>query len=65
MARANDDIQKFIKIIFADHRDFWKQQAGDLKRYKNAYESKFWKEEMYDTTMIRVETADAYGFIES
>jgi len=65
MPRSNDDIQKFIKIIFADHREFWKQQAGDLKRYKNAYESKFWKEEMYDTTMIRVETADAYGFIES
>jgi hypothetical protein len=65
MARNNDDIQKFIKIIFSDHKEFWKQQAGDLKRYKNAYESKFWKEEMYDTTMIRVETADAYGFIES
>lgn len=65
MARNNDDIQKFIRIIFTDHKDFWKQQAGDLKRYKNAYESKFWKEEMYDTTMIRVETADAYGFIES
>ena len=65
MARNNDDIQKFIRIIFSDHKEFWKQQAGDLKRYKNAYESKFWKEEMYDTTMIRVETADAYGFIES
>ena len=65
MARNNDDIQKFIRIIFTDHKEFWKQQAGDLKRYKNAYESKFWKEEMYDTTMIRVETADAYGFIES
>ena len=65
MARNNDDIQKFIRSIFTDHKDFWKQQAGDLKRYKNAYESKFWKEEVYDTTIIRVETADAYGFIES
>ena len=65
MARNNDDIQKFIKIIFYDHKEYWKGKAGELKKYKNAYESKFWKEEEYDATMIRVETADAYGFIES
>jgi hypothetical protein len=65
MPRNNDDIQKFIRIIFADHKDYWRQQASSLKRYKNAYESKFWEEEAYDSTMIRVETADAYGFIES
>ena len=65
MPRNNDDIQKFIRIIFADHKDYWRQQASSLKRYKNAYESKFWEEEEYDSTMIRVETADAYGFVES
>jgi hypothetical protein len=65
MPRNNDDIQKFIRIIFADHKDYWRQQASSLKRYKNAYESKFWEEEQYDSTMIRVETADAYGFVES
>jgi hypothetical protein len=65
MPRNNDDIQKFIRIIFADHKDYWRQQASSLKRYKNAYESKFWQEEQYDSTMIRVETADAYGFVES
>ena len=65
MPRNNDDIQKFIRIIFVDHKDYWRQQAGSLKRYKNAYESKFWQEEQYDSTMIRVETADAYSYIES
>ncbi len=65
MPRNNDDIQKFIRIIFVDHKDYWRQQAGSLKRYKNAYESKFWQEEEYDSTMIRVETADAYSYIES
>lgn len=65
MPRQNDDTQKFIRIIFDDHKNYWKEQAGSLKRYKNAYESKFWQEEQYDSTMIRVETADAYSYIES
>jgi hypothetical protein len=56
MARNNDETQKFIRIIWQDHKDYWKQRAGELKKYKNAYESCFWKEQQYDESMIRIET---------
>jgi len=65
MARNSDDIQKFIRIIHTDHREYWKQKAGELKKYKEAYESKFWKSEEFDSSMIRIETADCYSYVES
>ena len=65
MARNSDDIQKFIRIIFTDHKNYWKNQSGELKKYKNAYESRFWKEQEYNETMIRIETADCYSYVES
>jgi hypothetical protein len=65
MARNSDDIQKFIKIIWAEHKEYWKSKAGELKKYKEAYESKFWKSEEYDSSMIRIETADCYSYVES
>jgi len=65
MPRSNDDVQKFIQIIHSDHKNYWKEKSGSLKRYKEAYESKFWKSEEYDNTMIRIETADCYGYVES
>jgi len=65
MARNSDDIQKFIRIIWTDHKEYWKQKAGELKKYKEAYESKFWKSEEYDSSMIRIETADCYSYVES
>lgn len=65
MPRNADAIQKFIQIIFTDHKNYWKNKAGELKRYKEAYESKFWKSEEYDSSMIRIETSDCYGFVES
>jgi hypothetical protein len=65
MARNNDETQKFIRIIWQDHKDYWKQKAGELKKYKNAYESKFWREQEYDESMIRIETSDCYNYVES
>lgn len=65
MARNSDDIQKFIRIIHTDHKEYWKQKAGELKKYKEAYESKFWKSEEFDSSMIRIETADCYSYVES
>ena len=34
MARNNDETQKFIRIIWQDHKDYWKQRAGELKSIK-------------------------------
>ena len=64
MARTTQDIINFIQIIYSEHRDYWQDKAGELKRYKDAYETKFWESEAYDQTMIRVETSDAFAYIE-
>ena len=64
MARTLQDINNFIQICYGEHKEFWREKAGELKRYKDAYETKFWESEAYDTTMIRIETADAFGYTE-
>ena len=64
MARTNQDINNFIQICYGEHKEFWREKAGELKRYKDAYETKFWESESYDSTMIRIETSDAFGYIE-
>lgn len=65
MPRQNDDIQKFIRIIWQDHKEYWKNKSGELKKYKDAYESTFWREQQFDSSMIRIETADCYSYVES
>jgi len=64
MARTEKDKVDFVHIVYSEHKDYWRQKAGELKRYKDAYETKFWQSEEYDQTMIRVETSDAFAYIE-
>ena len=64
MARTTQDINNFIQICYGEHKEYWREKAGELKRYKDAYETKFWESESYDSTMIRIETSDAFGYIE-
>lgn len=64
MARNNKDTVSFIKTVIQDHHDYWDGQATTLKKYKNSYENKFWSGEVYDESMIRVETADCFSYIE-
>jgi hypothetical protein len=64
MPRTQQDIIRFIQVVYGEHRNYWEDKAAELKRYKDAYETKFWASEAYDNTMIRVETADAFGYIE-
>jgi len=65
MARSNDDVVRFVQLIHSEHKDYWKNKSGELKRYRDAYECKFWESERYDPTMIRIETADAFAYVES
>jgi len=51
-------------MLLTDHEDFWQHQSAVLHKYKNAYESKFWDAELYDESMIRVETADCFSYVE-
>lgn len=64
MPRSQQDIINFIQVVLNEHKDYFEQKASELKRYKSAYETKFWRDEAFEQTMIRVETADAFTYIE-
>jgi len=65
MARnSNNDAIKFIRMVFNEHSSYWQDKATELRKYKNAYETRFWNDEDYDRTMIRVETADTFSYVE-
>ena len=64
MARTQNDIIQFILTVYEDHRDYWEQKSALLKRYKDAYESRFWHDERFDSTMIRIETSDTFSYVE-
>ena len=65
MARTNKDIIHLLRIVLTEHKDYWENQMGELRKYKDAYENKFWKGELeYDDSMIRVETADCFSYVE-
>jgi len=65
MARTNDDIIKTVRMVKTDHEAYWEQASAGLKRYRDSYEMKFWKNERLDTSMIRIETPDCNNYIES
>jgi hypothetical protein len=37
---------------------------SELKRYRDVYENRFWQSEYMEDTMIRVETADCFSYVE-
>jgi len=54
-------IQQICKI----HEDYWDDIRSDLFRYKQAYETRFWDKTTEGQLQTYVQTADAYGYIES
>jgi hypothetical protein len=64
MARTETQVINFIRMVFDEHCSYWEEQVSELKKYKDAYANKFWRNEELDDTMIRVETSDAYAYIE-
>jgi len=67
MARTEKDRIQFIRASLQQHTDFWDTLRPEMRRYRNAYMTKFYEGEgMLDgDSSIRVETADAYAGIES
>lgn len=59
------DVLKTIRVIFSEHNDYWQQKSSEMKKYRDVYETKFWRTLDYDASMIRVETPDGYSYIES
>jgi hypothetical protein len=54
-----------IHQIVDAHDRYWDDEKSSLYKYKRAYETLFWDDEQYDRTQIVIETADAFGYIES
>ena len=59
------DVVKTIQIIFSEHNDYWQQKSSEMKKYRDVYQTQFWRTLDYDASMIRVETPDGYSYIES
>ena len=51
-------------LFRSEHKAYWEEKRGVLKRYKNAYEGKFWSQDRFDDSMIRIETPDGWSYIE-
>jgi len=54
-------VQQILKM----HEDYWHDKRPDLFKYKMAYETKFWDKQSEAQMATYVQTADAYGYIES
>ena len=54
-----------IKQIVQVHEAYWDKYRNDLYRYKLAYETRFWEKATEAEMATYVQTADAYGYIES
>lgn len=54
-----------IKTIVQTHDQYWDDRKPDLYKHKRAYETRFWEDMNNDRTQIVIETADAFGYIES
>ena len=67
MARTEKDRLNFIRASLQSHTDYWDQLRPEMRRYRNAYLTKFYQDmdSVAADTSIRVETADAYAAIES
>ena len=65
MSRTQEQNINFIKAVLQDHKDYWNEQMPLLRRYRDAYENKFWSGiNAVDDGMIRIETSDTFAYIE-
>ncbi len=58
------DTIHLIQTILQEHEDYYDDVRGELKKYRDAYENRFWDSNLYDDSMIRVETADCFSYVE-
>lgn len=65
MARTVKQQVTLLRMIMDEHEDHWSKQMPELKKYRDAYSNRFWSDQDYNDEMIRIETADAYAYIES
>ena len=64
MNRTKKETINFIQAVLREHQDYWDTKVSELKKYRDAYSNQFWRNEQFNDNMIRVETADAYAYVE-
>ena len=65
MPKSEQDIISLIYTCLTDHKENWSNKQEDMRRLRSAYLTKFFEDVEYDSSTIRVETSDAYTFVES
>ena len=65
LARTENDRLNFIRAAKSQHENFWEERREEMRKYRNAYLTKFYADVKMDETMLTVETADGYATIES
>lgn len=61
----NTDTVKMLRLLHSEHKEFWQGKTAEMRKYREVYQTKFWRAMSYDPQMIRVETPDGFVFIES
>jgi len=63
---TNQEKVSFIRTILSQHDSVWDERQSDMRKYKAAYMTEFYKERAaFDASaQLRVETSDAYAYIE-
>jgi hypothetical protein len=59
------EIVKTIRILNSEHKNYWQGKSAEMRKYREAYQTRFWRATSYDPQMIRVETPDGHVYIES
>jgi hypothetical protein len=65
MAKSYKLDTAIVKQIVQSHENYWEHERQELWKYKAVYETRFWNQESKIDSQLYVQTADAYGFIES
>ena len=53
----------FVRTVLSAHTDYWSGLQAEMKRYKSAYLTDFYKDKNAGN-QIKIETADAYAYVE-
>lgn len=65
---SKTDTSNLVRSILEDHNEFWNDRRPMLKRYRETYMTRWWNNadrQRPDDTMVRVEVAEGYSFIET
>lgn len=64
MTRSEKETCNFVRAVYQNNKNYWRDNASLMRKLKNAYANRMFEDISFDPTNIRVEIADSYAFIE-